>query len=150
MTLQELTLLASSWNIKNQQNIACLSLPNSLSDLKHIDHVWDKLCWCVWNGNQPYQNHCEFRKTQLQKWDRISCLGRMYGVNLMMKIVPSCYLTAWRLYTTYPEWAILWLFAPDPESVCSREKVLKKLQLSQPYCQSSAYSWPPCGFHWFF
>ena len=34
-------------------------------------------------------------------------------------------------------------FAPDPESVvCSKEKVLKKLQLSLPYCKSFADSWP--------
>ena len=35
-------------------------------------------------------------------------------------------------------------FAPDHESVCFKEKVLKKLQLSQTYCKSFADSWPPC------
>ena len=37
-------------------------------------------------GNQPYQNHCEFCWTLLHEWDRISCVERMYPVNLMMKM----------------------------------------------------------------
>ena len=32
------------------------------------------------------QNHCEFYQTLLHKWDRISCLERMYPVNLIMKM----------------------------------------------------------------
>ena len=36
---------------------------------------------------------------------------------------------------------------PDPENVRSKEKILKKLQLSRPYCKSYADSWPPCCFH---
>ena len=38
-------------------------------------------------------------------------------------------------------------FAPDPENVCSKEKVLKKLHLSRPNSKSFADSWPPCSFH---
>ena len=36
--------------------------------------------------SQPYQNHFEFCQTLLHEWDRISCLGRMYSVNLLMKM----------------------------------------------------------------
>ena len=36
-------------------------------------------------GNQPFQNHCEFCQTLLQESDMISCLERMYPVNLMVK-----------------------------------------------------------------
>ena len=39
------------------------------------------------------------------------------------------------------------LFAPDPESVCLKEKVLKNLQLSPSYCKSFADSWPLCCFN---
>ena len=34
--------------------------------------------------NQPYQAIVNFAR--LQEWDRISCLERMYPVNLMMKM----------------------------------------------------------------
>ena len=40
-------------------------------------------------------------------------------------------------------------FCTSPESVSSKEKVLKKLQLSRPYCKSFADSWPPCYVHCF-
>ena len=76
----------------------------------------------------------------------------MYPVNLMMKrcqvVIRQC-----EGYTKHkPEVVDYYelfrdFFAPDPESVCSKEKVLKKLQLSRPYCKNFADSWPPCCFH---
>ena len=78
----------------------------------------------------------------------ISCLKRIYPVNLMMKmcqvVIRQC-----EGYTQHkPEVVDYYEPLRDPESVCSKEKVLKKLQLSQPYCKNFADSWPPCCFHW--
>ena len=72
----------------------------------------------------------------------------MYPVNLMMKVV----IRHCEGYTQHKPEVVDYNepfrdFAPDPDSVCSKEKVLKKLQLSWPYCKSFADSWPPCCFH---
>ena len=138
---------------KNQQNIASLPRASLLSDFNPIEHVWDKLGWRVWN-----------REAALSKplWILLDSTAGV-GQDFMSwtyvpsefndENVPSCYSTVWRLYTTYTGssglfWAISWLFPPDPESACSKEKVLKKLQLSRPNCKSFADSWPQCCFHW--
>ena len=71
---------------KNQQNIASLLGPSLLSDLNPIEHVGTSSADVFKTGNQPYQNHCEFCYTLLQEWDKISCLERMYTVNLMVKM----------------------------------------------------------------
>ena len=77
---------------------------------------------------------------------------RMYPVNLMIKmcqvVIRQC-----EGYTQHkPEVKDYYepfhdFFASAPESVCSKEKVLKKFQLSRAYCKSIADSWPPCCFH---
>ena len=138
---------------KNQQNIASLPLPSLLPDLNHIEHVWDKLGWHVWNREPAVS------KPLWISLDSTACVGQdfMSWTHVPSEFndenVPSCYSTVWRLYTTLTGssgllWTISWLFAPDPESVCSKEKVLKKLQLSRPYCKGYADFWPPCCFHW--
>ena len=76
----------------------------------------------------------------------------MYPVNLMMKmcpvVIPQCEgYTQHKLEVVDYYEPFRDLFAPDSESVCSKEKVLKKLQISQPYCKNVADSWPPCWFH---
>ena len=82
----------------------------------------------------------------------MSCLECMYPVNLMMKmcqvVIRHC-----EGYTQHkPE--VVDYYEPFHDflhqifsSVCSKEKGLKKLQLSRPYCKSFADSWPPCCFH---
>ena len=138
---------------KNQQNIASLPRSSLLPDLNPIKHVWYKLGWRVWNREPAVS------KSLWILLDSTASVGQdfMSWTHVPSEFndenVPSCYLTVWRLYTTQTGssgllWAILWLFAPDPESVCSKENVLKKLHLSRTYCKSYADSWPPCCFHW--
>ena len=59
---------------KKQQNITSPPGPSLLLELNPIKHVWDEHGDVVETKNQPYQNHCEYCKTLLQEWDRISCL----------------------------------------------------------------------------
>ena len=75
----------------------------------------------------------------------------MYPVNLMVQM---CQVVIRRCegYTQHKPEVVDYYeafrdFAPDPESVCSLEKVLKKLQRSLPYCKIFADSWPPCCLH---
>ena len=74
----------------------------------------------------------------------------MYPVNLMMKmcqvVIQQC-----EGYTQHKPEAgdncePFRDFLHQILKVCSKEKVLKKVQLSWPYCKSFADSWPPCCF----
>ena len=105
----------------------------------------DKLGWCVWNREPALS------KPLLILLDSTAWVGQdfMSWTHVPSEFkdenVPSCFSTVWRLYTILTGsngllWTISWLFAPDPESVCSKEKVLKKLQLLRPYCKSFADS----------
>ena len=62
--------------------------------------------------------------TLLQEWDRISCLERIYPVNLMMKkcqvVIRQCEGDTQHKPEVVDYCEPFWrLFAPDPESVCS-------------------------------
>ena len=75
----------------------------------------------------------------------------MYPMNLMMKMC-QVVLRQCEGYTQHKPGVVDYCepfrdFAPDPEGVCTKEKVLKKLQLYWPYCKSFADSWPPRCFH---
>ena len=64
----------------------------------------------------------------------------MYPVNLMMKMCQVVIRQCEGFTQHKPEVVDYYepvrdFFAPDPESVCSEEKVLKKLQLSRPFCK---------------
>ena len=90
-------------------------------------------------GNQLCQNHCEFCYTLLQEWDRISCLERMCPVNLMMKM---CQVDIRQCdgYTQHKPEAVDYRepfrdFLHQILKVYTPKRVLKKIQLSQPYCK---------------
>ena len=85
---------------KNQQNIASLPRPSLLLDLNPIKHMWDKLGWRVWNWEPAVSKPLWICQTLLHEWDKISCLERMYPVNLMMKM---CQVVIWQCegYTHY-------------------------------------------------
>ena len=70
----------------------------------------------------------------------------MYPVNLMMKCAKLLFDSVKALHNISGMSHFV-TFAQDPESVCSKEKVLQKLQLSRPYCKISADPLPPCCFH---
>ena len=71
---------------KNQQNIASIPRLSLLLDLTLSNMCGTSSVDVFETRNQPYQNNCEFCWTVLHKWDSISCLERMYPVNLMKKM----------------------------------------------------------------
>ena len=72
---------------KNQQNIASVPWPSLLPDLNPIVHVWVGQTWltCLKPETSLIKTIVNFA-TLLHEWDMISCLERMYPVNLMMKM----------------------------------------------------------------
>ena len=105
---------------------------------------------CLKPGTSSINTIVNFARL-LQEWDSISCLERMYPVNLMIKLC-QVVIRQCEGYTQHKPEEVDYC-EPFPDflhqtlSVCSKEKVVKKLQLSRPYCKSFADSWPPCGFH---
>ena len=72
---------------KNQQNIASLPQPSLLQNLNPIGtRVGQAWLTCFKPGTGRIKTFWEFCYTLLHEWDRISCLERMYPVNLMMKM----------------------------------------------------------------
>ena len=75
----------------------------------------------------------------------------MYPVNLMMKMCQDV-IRQCDGYTQHTPEVVGYCepfrdFLHHILKVCLKDKVLKKLQLSRPYCKSFADSWPPCCFH---
>ena len=84
MTLQDLTVLASLRNTKiNRTSLPRLSL---LPDLSPIKHMWEQArLTCLKLRTSQIETILNFARL-LQGLDRISCLERMYPLNLMMKM----------------------------------------------------------------
>ena len=76
------------------------SMPSLLLDLNPIEHVWDKLGWCVWT-REPAVSKPLWILLDSTAWvgqDFMSWTHVPSEFNV--ENVPSCYSTVWRLYTT--------------------------------------------------
>ena len=86
MTLQDLTVLTSSRNTKINRTLLVFHGRACCGTLTLSNTCGTSSADVFETGNQPYQNRCEFCQTLLHEWDRISCIERMYPVNLIMKM----------------------------------------------------------------